>query len=208
MRARFLASRKPRRVRPDHGQQPLQLALADAELCQVPQRADEIVEVGARAALRTVPSSGARARAGPLKRRRLPRRETRRRAGQPAPGIPCSGIGRVGRRLLLIPRAPSAKRPPRRRRPRPPPPPVRCWLGVRKLGRDIRHALRVPRDDEVPFPSFPPDRHFSSLPGSFALIDSLLMFLSLALFAVEPESFRSWPQHDEPFTTIDDNRLA
>jgi hypothetical protein len=38
-------------VRPDHGQQPLQLALADAELCQVPQRADEIVEVGARAAL-------------------------------------------------------------------------------------------------------------------------------------------------------------
>ena len=35
----------PGRVRPDRRQQPLQLALADAELFQMPQRADQVVEV-------------------------------------------------------------------------------------------------------------------------------------------------------------------
>ena len=32
-------------MRPDHRQHPLQLALADAELVQMPQRADQVVEV-------------------------------------------------------------------------------------------------------------------------------------------------------------------
>ena len=35
----------PRGMRADHRQQPLQLALADAELVQMPQRADQVVEV-------------------------------------------------------------------------------------------------------------------------------------------------------------------
>ena len=64
----FSRPAKPGRVRTDHGQQPLQLALADAELGQVPQRADQIVEVGAGAALRAR-GSGAPARRAAAGRR-------------------------------------------------------------------------------------------------------------------------------------------